>query len=74
MRYGTAYCCYYLLRKSCDDAVLSSLVVEALRVAVRVAVEVRGIAAAIGDGLSQQTGALGTEKKELELAFRILID
>ena len=48
----------YLLWNSCRDAVLGSLVVEALRVAVGVAVKVRGEASTIGDGLPQQTRTL----------------
>ena len=62
LRFDTAWWQHYSLWNSCDDAVLSSLVVEALRVPVGVAVEVRSEAASVSDGLTQQAGTLGTRR------------
>jgi hypothetical protein len=47
-----------LLWNSTGDAMLSSLMVEALSVSVRVAIEVRSETTSIGYRLSQQAGTL----------------
>jgi hypothetical protein len=54
-----------LLWNSTGDAMLSSLMVEALSVAVRVAIEVRSETTSIGNRLSQQARTLKSYLKSL---------